>query len=385
MISFICGKCGKKLATKDANAGRQVDCPKCGEKLVIPVFVPTKPVAKSPTSLVGRRSVLLASAILAISSLAILVYLRPKNAVAPVLLSDRGSREPQLFPASGSQEDIGAFMAKGRPEQWLAYFESGQRLAEDDEQVGLFKGLLGVVDRKYRDSPRDIAEMSLVVWSKIKDAGRSASLRQILQGAADWHPLEIPPPQGGFTFPEYANVYRMYRVEQKLDHNDAVDAMLRVERVVYAKSDGDQVKQAGLLRKAGIVEGDPFAVRAEKMMRHLEEVERSFNANANANANADSATEVDPVPPQISDFQYTPPPEPSRRENVRTTKRAAPTPATPVFNQKAETLYGYARQSEKAKRTNAAANTYRSIILEYPGTQQAIKAEARIKALGLKK
>ena len=73
-------------------------------------------------------------------------------------------------------------------------------------------------------------------------------------------------------------------------------------------------------------------------------------------------------------------PEPGKKE--ADAKPDAPARSSPRYNQAAETLMGKAKNLEKARKTKSAVKAYEQIIQDFPGTEQALKAQARIDVIG---
>ncbi|MHC5543720.1 hypothetical protein ACYOEI_36300, partial [Singulisphaera rosea] len=152
---------------------------------------------------------------------------------APALLDNRP------LPASRSEADLSKFYALAKPEHVIAYVETGVRMTSTDRRIAAFRKLLIRVDTKYRDSSATIVRLATASSSAIRLSGQSSSIRDYLDGAADWHPAGIPQPPGGWRFSEFVEAYEAARIDRHEAHLVALDSLLTAEREVYGLGTGD--------------------------------------------------------------------------------------------------------------------------------------------------
>lgn len=93
--------------------------------------------------------------------------------VAPVVVGCYGKEESKES-ASSTQEDMSL-------EYQLAVLNKGGYVAENDLTVIQFENLLVSLDNKCEETPREIADVSVVVQTRLKEYSINLSLLKIMQ------------------------------------------------------------------------------------------------------------------------------------------------------------------------------------------------------------
>lgn len=244
------------------------------------------------------------------------------------------------LPASRSEADLAKFYALAKPEHVIAYVETGVRMTPTDRRIATFRKVLTRVDAKYRDGSATIVRLATASSSAIRLSGQASSIRDYLEGAAEWHPTGIPRPPGGWRFSEFVEAYEAARIERQEAHRVALDSLLAAERDAYGLGTGDTSARKALLEKAGIVAEDDFGTRLEKLKTHEEAVAK---AEANAAKQAEAAALA---------------------------KANAP-PAKLRSDPNAQKLLLAAQRFDGQRKKLESLKLYKRIVAEYPGTEQA--------------
>ncbi len=101
--------------------------------------------------------------------------------VVPVVIGCSGRKESKES-SNSTQEDMSL-------EYQLAVINKGGYVAENDLTVIQFENLLVSLDNKCEENPREIADVSVVVQTRLKESSINVPLLKIMQDLDNYIPL----------------------------------------------------------------------------------------------------------------------------------------------------------------------------------------------------
>lgn len=104
-------------------------------------------------------------------------------------------------------------------EQQLASINAGVTVASDDIAVARFKSLLRQLDRTFRESPKEIADMSVKAQELLQEKGIRQDLVSIMEGLNTLFPAGK-----GYRFAEYSAAYVVLR-DKGQTHDEAISGL----------------------------------------------------------------------------------------------------------------------------------------------------------------